>query len=77
MDLIVQPDDGVAPLISAINRAEKTLDFVIFRLDLKEIEKAATLAVARGVNVRALIAHTHSGPEKRLRDLELRMLEKG
>jgi phosphatidylserine/phosphatidylglycerophosphate/cardiolipin synthase-like enzyme len=77
LDLIVQPDDGAAPLISAINRAEKTLDFVIFRFDMKEIEKAATLAVARGVDVRALIAHTHSGPEKRLRDLELRLLEKG
>lgn len=77
MDLIVQPDDGGAPLISAINRAEKTVDFVIFRFDMKEIEKAATLAVGRGVEVSALIAHTHSGPEKRLRDLELRLLEKG
>jgi hypothetical protein len=28
------------------------------------------------VNVRALIAHTHSGPDKRLRQLELRMLER-
>lgn len=77
MDLIVQPNDGVAPLLEAIDRAEKTLDFAIFRFDLKELEKAATAAVARGVNVRALIAHTHSGPEKRLRELELRLLEKG
>ena len=34
-------------------------------------------AVKRGVAVRALIAHTNSGGEKRLRQLELRMLDKG
>jgi cardiolipin synthase A/B len=77
LELIVQPDDGVKPLLDAINRAQKTLDLIIFRLDLKEVEKAAEAAVARGVNVRALIAHTHKGPDKRLRQLELRMLQKG
>ena len=77
MELIVQPNDGAAPLLDAIDRARKTLDFIIFRLHSKEIERAAAAAVARGVNVRALIAHTHSGPDKRLRELELRLLEKG
>lgn len=77
MDLIVQPDDGVAPLLDAIGKARKTLEMVIFRLDLKAIEKAAEAAVVRGVNVRALIAHTHKGPDKRLRQLEQRMLDKG
>jgi phosphatidylserine/phosphatidylglycerophosphate/cardiolipin synthase-like enzyme len=77
LDLIVQPEDGLAPLLDAINGAEKRLDFAIFRLDLKGIEKAATAAVTRGVDVRALIAHTHSGREKRLRELELRLLAAG
>lgn len=77
MKLIVQPDDGLAPVLESIQRARKTLDFIIFRLDSKEIEKAAAAAVARGVKVRALIAHTHSGPSKRLRELELRLLGKG
>jgi phosphatidylserine/phosphatidylglycerophosphate/cardiolipin synthase-like enzyme len=77
VELIVQPSDGVAPLVDAINRAQKTLDLLIFRMDLKEVEKAAEAAAGRGVNVRALIAHTHSGPDKRLRQLESRMLEKG
>ena len=77
MKLIVQPDDGLAPVLESIQRARKTLDFIIFRLDSKEIEKEAEAAVARGVNVRALIAHTHSGPSKRLRELELRLLGKG
>jgi phosphatidylserine/phosphatidylglycerophosphate/cardiolipin synthase-like enzyme len=75
--LIVLPDDGLAPVLESIHRARKTLDFIIFRLDSKEIEKAAAAAVTRGVNVRALIAHTHSGPSKRLRELELRLLGKG
>ena len=70
-------DDGLTPVLEAIERARKTLDFIIFRLDSKDIEKAAEAAVTRGVNVRALIAHTHSGHDKRLRQLELRMLDKG
>jgi phosphatidylserine/phosphatidylglycerophosphate/cardiolipin synthase-like enzyme len=77
VDLIVQPDDGIEPLLDAIKKAKKTLDMAIFRFDLKEIEKAAEDAVARGIDVRALIAHTHKGPDKRLRQLELRMLDKG
>jgi cardiolipin synthase A/B len=77
VDLIVQPTDGVKPLLDAIKTAQKTLDLVIFRFDLKEVEKAAEAAVDRGVAVRALIAHTNSGGEKRLRQLELRMLQKG
>jgi phosphatidylserine/phosphatidylglycerophosphate/cardiolipin synthase-like enzyme len=63
VDIIVQPDDGLAPLLGAISGAQKALDVIIFRLDLKEIEKALEAAVARGVTVRALIAHTHKGPE--------------
>ena len=77
MDLIVQPDDGPDPLLEAIHKAKKTLDIAIFRFDLKDVEKAAEDAVSRGVDVRALIAHTHKGPDKRLRQLELRMLDKG
>jgi phosphatidylserine/phosphatidylglycerophosphate/cardiolipin synthase-like enzyme len=77
MDLIVLPDDGIKPLLTAVNSAKKTLDLIIFRFDLKEVEKAIEAAVPRGVNVSALIAHTHKGSDKRLRQLELRMLEKG
>ena len=77
MDLIVQPDDGLEPVLNAIEAAEKTLDLIIFRFDLKEVEKALDAAVKRGVVVRALIAHTNSGGEKRLRQLEQRMLQAG
>jgi len=75
--LIIQPDDGVAPVVRAIDRAKKTIDIVIFRFDRDEIERAIHIAVGRGVVVRALIAHTNKGGEKKLRKLELRLLEGG
>ena len=77
MELIVQPADGSKPILSAIEKAQSALDIVIFRFDLKPVEKAVEAAVKRGVAVRALIAHTHSGGDKRLRQLELRMLHAG
>ena len=77
MELIVQPTDGLARTLSVVERAKKYLDIVIFRFDLKPLEKAVEAAVKRGVAVRALIAHTNSGGDKRLRQLELRMLNAG
>lgn len=77
MQLILQPEDGVTPLVSAIDRAKKTIDIVIFRFDVNAIEKALTEAVGRGVAVRALIAHTNRGGESKLRKLESRLLKLG
>jgi len=75
--LIIQPDAGLAPVISAIKRARKTIDIVIFRLDRFEIARALGEAVARGVNVRALTAHQNRGGTGSLRKLEMRLLEMG
>jgi len=75
--LIIQPGDGVQPIVQAIQKAKKSIDIVIFRFDRGEIEKALQAAVARGVVVRALIAHTNKGGEKTLRKLELRLLACG
>lgn len=77
MDLIVQPRDGVKPLIDAINRAQKSIWLAVFRFDLKEIETALEAAIKRGVDVQALIAHTSGGGEKQLRKLESRLLAAG
>ena len=77
MKLIIQPGDGVAPVVKAITKAKKTVDIVIFRFDRAEVERALGEAVHRGVAVRALIAHTNKGGEKNLRKLELRLLEVG
>ena len=77
MKLITQPDDGIAPLLVAIKKAKKTIDIVIFRFDRMELEKALAAAVGRGVVVRALVAHTNRGGEKRLRRLEMAFLQSG
>lgn len=77
MKLIIQPDDGVKPLVQGIKKAKTSIDIVIFRFDRAELEKALEAAVARGVTVRALIAHTNRGGEKTLRKLETRMLAMG
>lgn len=77
MKLIVQPDAGVRPLVEAIQRARRSVSICIFRFDRAEIELALEHAVVRGVRVRALIAHTNSGGENRLRKLEQRLLAAG
>jgi phosphatidylserine/phosphatidylglycerophosphate/cardiolipin synthase-like enzyme len=77
VDLIIQPDDGLTPLLQAIRHAKTKIDILIFRFDRAELEKALEAAVARGVVVRALIAHTNRGGDKILRKLELKMLAAG
>ena len=77
MKLIVQPDDGLAPLLTAIGQARKSVEMMIFRFDRAELEGALAAAVARGVAVRTLIAHTASEGERALRKLELRLLSAG
>jgi len=77
MRLIVQPEDGVVPVVSGIRKAKKSIDMPIFRLDHIEVDKAIKSAVKRGVVVRTLIAHTNSGGEKGLRKLEQRLLATG
>ena len=75
--MIVQPTDGIKPILAVIENAAKSLDLMIFRFDLKEVEKAIEAASNRGVVVRALIAHTNAKGEKQLRQLEQRLLNAG
>ena len=77
MKLITLPDDGLTPLLKAIQLAERSIDLVIFRFDRVDMEKALAAAVTRGVVVRVLIAHTNGGGEKRLRKLEPQLLAAG
>lgn len=77
MKLIVQPEDGLAPLLTAIKKAKARIDLVIFRFDVSELEDALQAAVKRGVVVRALVAHTNRKGEKKLRQLEDRLLGYG
>ncbi len=77
MTLLIQPDAGVAPLLSAVKKAKKSIEILVFRFDLTELEKALEAAVTRGVQVHALISHTNHGGERRLRDLESALLAAG
>jgi len=77
MKLIVQPRDGLTPLITAIRLARKEVDIIIFRCDRPELQQALETAVGRGVKVRTLIAHLNRGGEKNLRKLEQQLLDVG
>jgi phosphatidylserine/phosphatidylglycerophosphate/cardiolipin synthase-like enzyme len=75
--LIIEPADGVRPLLTAINSAKKSVEIAVFRFDRKDIESALKAAATRGVKVTALIAFANRGGEHSLRQLELRWLDAG
>ena len=77
MKLITEPDDGIQPLVRLIRSARKCIDIAIFRCDIRALERELAAAVARGVLVRALVAHTNRGGDIALRALELRLLAAG
>jgi cardiolipin synthase A/B len=75
--LIIQPDDGPGPILSALKKARKTIEIVIFRFDRSDVEEALKAAATDGVKVTALVADMNRGGEKSLRQLESRFLEAG
>ena len=77
MQLLVQPDDGAAPVLEAIESAKADIDVYIFRLAHPGVESALRDAVARGVTVRALVAHTNGSGKESVRKLEQRLLDLG
>jgi phosphatidylserine/phosphatidylglycerophosphate/cardiolipin synthase-like enzyme len=77
LELHIQPDDGIAPLLKAIEKAKKSIQILIFRFDRAEAERALVEAARRGVAVTALIAFTNRGEERNLRKLESRLLAGG
>jgi cardiolipin synthase A/B len=77
MKLIIEPNDGVGPLLAAVKSAKKRLEIAVFRFDRKDLETALKAAAAKGVRVSALIASANRGGEKNLRRLELSFLNEG
>lgn len=77
MKLIVQPNDGAGPLVSAIRKAKKSIEIAVFRFDYRAIEAELQAAAARGVKVTVLIASVNRGGVESLRKLELRCLAAG
>lgn len=78
LKLIVEPDDGVGPLLAAIKSAKKSVEIAIFRFDHKEVEAALkAAATAKRVGVTAVIAFANRGGQDTLRKLEMRFLDAG
>ncbi len=77
MRLLVQPGDGVRPLVKGIAGARHSIEISIFRSQHREIERSLANAVSRGVAVHALIAHTNRAGAESLRRLEMRLLAAG
>lgn len=53
--LIVQPDDGRAPVLDAFNNAQTSINLIIYLLSDRDVITALKNAVLRGVAVRVLI----------------------
>jgi cardiolipin synthase len=77
MKLIIEPTDGVGPLLAALKSAKKRVEIVVFRFDRADVEAALKAAADRGVKVTVLIAFANRGGEQHLRKLELRCLDAG
>jgi phosphatidylserine/phosphatidylglycerophosphate/cardiolipin synthase-like enzyme len=76
--LIIEPEDGIAPILAAIKNAKKSVEIAIFRFDRKDVEAALKSAAAsKGETVTAQIAVANRGGEVRLRNLEQRFLDAG
>src|SRR5260370_35322405 len=75
--LIIQPEDGTVPLLSALKTAKKSVEVAIFRFDRSDIETTLKAVVAKGVRVTTLIADVNRDGEKNLRQLETRFLQAG
>jgi phosphatidylserine/phosphatidylglycerophosphate/cardiolipin synthase-like enzyme len=61
LSLIVEPDDGIAPVLAMIGAAKKSLDIAIYQLDDVQIEAALVSDEARGVAVRVILSRGYAG----------------
>ena len=63
LSLIVEPRDGMAPVLSLINNATTTVDLVMYELTDTDIEKALVTAKSRGLTVRVLLNKGYYGAQ--------------
>ncbi len=61
LSLITEPDDGMAPVIAAINGASSSIDLTIYELSAGQVEQALLAAARRGIAVRVLLDHGYKG----------------
>jgi phosphatidylserine/phosphatidylglycerophosphate/cardiolipin synthase-like enzyme len=77
VQVIVQPRDGIEPLLKGIKSAQESVEIIIYRLDRLEIEQALVEAAWRGVHVHALITYTNREEIKDIKKLEKRLTDAG
>lgn len=77
MQVIVQPRDGIEPLLKGISEARESIDIIVYRLDRLEIELALAAAARRGVRVHALVTYTNREDLKQIKKLESRLIDCG
>lgn len=77
MHVIIQPRDGIEPLLDGIRQAGASVEIIIYRLDRLEIEQALVEAAARGIHVHALITYTNKEDLREIKKLEKRLTARG
>jgi cardiolipin synthase len=76
--IIIEPDDGITPVLNLINNAEKSIDLVIYQMTDKDISDALINAKERGVHVRVLLNLGYYGKkENTTNDLAYQYLQNG
>ncbi len=76
MHVIIQPRDGITPLVEGIRQAQSSIEIIIYRLDRLEIEQALVEAAARGIHVHAVVTYTNKEDLKDIKKLERRLEER-
>ncbi len=53
--LIIEPKEGIVPILASIKKATKSIDVVMYELEDEDIEKELAAAAGRGVSVRVIL----------------------
>ncbi len=61
LSLIVEPDNGIAPVLTMISGASSSVDLVMYELDDMRIESALAADEVRGVAVRVILSGGYKG----------------
>jgi phosphatidylserine/phosphatidylglycerophosphate/cardiolipin synthase-like enzyme len=61
LSLIIEPDEGVTPVLAMINGARKSVDLVMYELDDAQVDAALVADERRGVSVRVLLSAGYDG----------------
>ncbi len=69
ISLIVQPGDSFFPIVRAIDRADRSINLTVFRMDDPIIQRALLEARQRGVRIRVLISSSARGWAEKNRKL--------